>query len=158
LYENLSKCQVSSAEPGEDQVSYRFPDFSSCLRAGLKILASDSKFKTQVLEDRPRVSTSTVGGRPRFLALADGNKTQVSEFKTRVSVSAVGGRPRVLASADGDKPRVSVSAMGGRPRFSASTDGDKTRVSEFKTRVSASAVGGIYTPHSQKVSFAPRIF
>jgi hypothetical protein len=85
-------------------------------------LASDSKFKTrvsesevgprvseyrtQVLEDRPRVSTSTVGGRPRFLALADGNKTRVSEFKTRVSASAVGGRPRVLASADGDKPRV----------------------------------------------------
>jgi hypothetical protein len=83
-----------------------------------------------------------MGGRPRFSASADGDKTRVSEFKTRVSASVVGGRPRFSASADGDKTRVSASAVGGRPWVSAL----------------ASAVGGIYTPHSQRVSFAPKIF
>jgi hypothetical protein len=116
--------------------------------------------KTRVLEFKTRVSASAVGGRPRFSALADGNKTRVSEFKTRVSASAVGGRPRFSASADGDKPRVSEF----KTRVSASADGDKTRVSASvvggrpRVSASASAVGGIYTPHSQRVSFAPRIF
>jgi hypothetical protein len=111
------KCQVSSAEPGEDQVSYLFPDLSSLSKSRSRILASESEFKTRVskLEVGPRVS--------EFRPLVSEFKTQVSEDRPRVSEF------RPLVSED-------------RPRVSASADGDKPRVSEFKTRVSASAVGG----------------
>jgi hypothetical protein len=100
--------------------------------------------------------------KPRSLGI----RTWVSEFRTRVS--DLKARPRVLTSAEGDRPRLWEIGLGSRPRpweeprVSASADGDEPRVSAStdgdKPRVSTSVVGGIYTPHSQRVSFAPQIF